>query len=166
MNITLSQKSIRNAVLVIALILVLGVSGYYAWMSGQQMPPFVEPTEDEPALLAVATIYSPDPSTSREAWEDQVCSGMTAKGCSIFKVMYAPAIWKTAAPQENQATATYLSTAETLEDGSQIWKVSVAATAMPADTSIYVHVAAGPESGRWLLNRVLFSQEAAKYAQP
>ena len=160
MNITLSQKHIRNSLLGILLLLIIGVGGYIAWRNRPQTPKFGEPTADEPALLAAAVIYSPDSAVAQEAWENQVCSGMTAKGCSVFKVMVAPTAWKKATAQKAPATATYLSTAEILKDGSQIWKVSVAATDM------YVHVAVDPESGRWFLNRILFSEEAAKYAQP
>ena len=56
-----------------------------------------------------------------------------------------------------------LQVAETLEDGSQIWKVSVAVTVAPTD--LYIQVVADPTSGQWLLERVLFTQEAAKYVE-
>ena len=76
--------------------------------------------------------------------------------------MYAPAIWK-AASQKNEVVATVIQVADTLEDGSQIWKVNVAVAAAPAD--LYIQVEADQISGQWLLDRVLFTQEAAKYTE-
>jgi hypothetical protein len=87
---------------------------------------------------------------------------MTAEGCSLFKKLYAPAIWEAASP-ENKATVTFLQTADTFKDGSQIWKVNLAG--LHVSTDIYIHVEADPASGKWLLKRVLFNQEAAKYAK-
>ena len=113
-------------------------------------------------MKAVTAMYSVDPASERLAWEDKVCLGMTAKGCSVFQAMYAPAIWA-ATTQKNEAVTTMLQVADTLDDGSQIWKVNVAVTS--ALTELYVQVAADPISGQWLLERGLFTQEAAKYAQ-
>ena len=53
--------------------------------------------------------------------------------------------------------------ADILEDGSQIWKVNVAWNGTSSD--IYIQVEADPTSGQWLLERILFAQEAAKYAE-
>ena len=53
--------------------------------------------------------------------------------------------------------------ADILEDGSHIWKVNVALNG--TSTDIYIQVEADPTSGQWLLERVLFIQEAAKYAE-
>ena len=48
-------------------------------------------------------------------------------------------------------------------DGSQIWHLSVVTKTSPGD--IFIQVSADPASGQWLLERVLFTQEAEKYAQ-
>ena len=118
--------------------------------------------QDQPAMRAVTAMYSADPASEKSAWEDAVCSGMTTNGCSLFQSMYAPAIWAAAA-QKNDAAATMLQVADTLEDGSQIWKVNVAWPS--TSTDIYIQVEADPTSGQWLLERFLFTQEAAKYAE-
>ena len=113
-------------------------------------------------MRAVTAMYSVDPASERSEWENTVCSGMTEKGCSLFQSMYAPAIWA-AASQKNDAITTMLQVADTLEDGSQIWKINVAWSDTSAD--IFIHVEADPTSRQWLLERVLFTQEAAKYTQ-
>ena len=87
---------------------------------------------------------------------------MTLKGCSLFRTMYAPAIWA-ATTQKNEAAANMIQVVDTLEDGSQIWHLSVVTKTAPGD--IFIQVSADPASGQWLLERVLFTQEAAKYAQ-
>ena len=117
---------------------------------------------NQPAMQAVTAMYSADPASERSSWEDRVCLGMTSKGCAVFRAMYAPVIWK-AASQKNEVVATMIQVADTLEDGSQIWKVNVAVAAAPAD--LYIQVEADQTSGQWLLDRVLFTQEAAKYTE-
>lgn len=163
MNITISKTSTLRVIAILGALAVLVWGGNWALSNGfpnRWFPSSIPIPQDQPAMQAVTAIYSADPSSERSAWEDTVCSGMTAKGCSLFQAMYAPAIWA-AASQKNQAVATFLQVADTLEDGSQIWKVSVVKLATATD--IYIHVEADPTSGQWLLNRILFTQEAAKY---
>ena len=87
---------------------------------------------------------------------------MTIKGCSLFRTMYAPAIWAATA-QKNETSANMIQVVDTLEDGSQIWQLSVVTKTASGD--IFIQVSEGPTSGQWLLERVLFTQEAAKYAK-
>ena len=168
MNITISKTSTLRIIAILMALALLVWGGSWALSNGFPARWFASPKPiahgfaSQPAMRAVTAMYSADPASERLAWEDTVCSGMTAKGCSVFRAMYAPAIWATIS-QKNEATATFLEVADTLEDGSQIWKVSVAWTATLAD--IYIHVEADPTSGPWLLDRVLFTQEAAKYAE-
>ena len=165
MNSTISKTSTPRtiAILVIFTLLAWGVNWALSnglparWFSN---PPAIE--TDQPALQAVAAIYAVDPTGEKSAWEDSVCLGMTAKGCALFRAMYAPVIWK-AATQRNEVSVTLPHVMETLEDGAQIWRVSVAVNAVPAE--IYVRVEADPASDRWLLERILFTQEAAQYVE-
>ena len=165
MNITISKTTAMRAIIIFTVLALLVWAGSLAFSTGYTARLFSAPTpipQAQPAMQAVTAMYSADPASERSAWEDKVCLGMTAKGCSVFRAMYAPAIW-TATTQKNEAIATMLQVMDTLEDGSQIWKVSVAVTDSPTD--IYIQVAADPTSGQWLLERVLFTQEAAKYTQ-
>ena len=165
MNITISTKSTLLVLTILAALALLIWGGSWALSNGYPARWFSSPSptpQDQPAMRAVTAMYSADPASERSAWEDTVCSGMTLKGCSLFQAMYAPAIWA-ATTQKNEALAIMLHVAETLEDGSQIWKVSVAVSDTPAD--IYIQVEADPSSGQWLLERVLFTQEEARYAE-
>ncbi len=165
MIITVSKTSAMRALIIFTVLALLVWAGSLAFSTGLPARLFSAPTpspQAQPAMQAVTAMYSADPANERSAWEDVVCLGMTAKGCSVFRAMYAPAIWA-ATSQRNEAVATMLQVAETLEDGSQIWKVSVAVTVAPTD--LYIQVVADPTSGQWLLERVLFTQEAAKYVE-
>ena len=163
MEITLSRKNIA-IVCVVAAFLILGSSGYYVWTEGMLkpwLPTNVIPSQpplDEPALTAVSTIYSPNLSAGNHAWEEQVCAGMTVDGCQLFKTTYAPSIW-TAAQAGRMAVPVsiiFASVAEKLPDGEQVWRLS---TSDSADPWIYIQVAKDPISQKWLLARLLFSQE-------
>ncbi|HXF85490.1 MAG TPA: hypothetical protein VNK49_08875 [Anaerolineales bacterium] len=161
MEITLSKKTLTNAVSVLLVVLAaLGV--YRVWSQDVLQEWFpraeaVQAVEAEPALTSLEAMYSP--SGERSEWEARVCAGMSEKGCVVFKGMYAEAIWKS--PQNGKtASVVFIEVAETFEDGSQVWKTELTldGTALP----VYIHVAQN-EEGKWLLNRVLFEQEAKKY---
>jgi hypothetical protein len=165
MNITISKRSVMRAIIIFTALALLVWAGSLALSAGLPARWFAAPTsmpQEQPAIQAVTAIYSADPASERSAWEDKVCLGMTVKGCSVFRAMYASAIWA-ATSQKNEAITTMLQVADTLEDGSQIWKVSVAVAPAPAE--LYIQVEADQISGQWLLERVLFTQEAAKYAK-
>ncbi len=164
MNITISKTAALRAIAIFTALVLLVWAASLALSVGFPARLFAAPTpppQDEPAMRAVTAMYSVDPASERAEWENTVCSGMTEKGCSLFKSMYAPAIWA-AASQKKDAAATMLQVADRLEDGSQIWKIKIAWSDTSAD--IFIRVEADPTSGQWLLERVLFTQEAAKYA--
>lgn len=162
MEITLARKTITNVVGIL-LIVAAFLGGYYAWSKGffngwlsktetvQAMP------ADEPAIGSLTALYSP--SGERAEWEEQVCEGMTGQGCDLFRVMFAGPIWNSMTEGKNVIVA-FITSVETLEDGSQIWKTEVS----DGDVTrpVYIHVTQN-ESDQWFLNRVLFAQEAAKY---
>lgn len=166
MNITISKTSTLRVIVILMALVLLVWGGSLALATGYPARWFANPTplpQDSPVIQAVATMYSADPASERSTWEDAVCSGMTAKGCSLFKTMYAPAIWAATTTQKNNVAVSVLQVVDTLEDGSQIWHVNVSTAVVPAD--IYIQVAADPASGQWLLERVLFTQETARYIQ-
>jgi hypothetical protein len=164
MIITISKTFVMRAIIIFTALVLLVWGGALMSSAGYPARWFV-PTpvpQDQPAMRAVSAMYSADPASEKSAWEDAVCSDMTEKGCSLFQSLYAPAIWL-AASQKNEASANIIEVADILEGGSQIWKVNVAWNGTSSD--IYIQVEADPTSGQWLLERILFIQEAAKYAQ-
>ena len=84
---------------------------------------------------------------------------MTEKGCELFRAMFANPFWKSSLIGKT-TSITFIKIADTLEDGSQVWKTEIADN--EATLPVYIHVTQN-DAGQWLLNRVLFPQEAAKY---
>ena len=161
MEIKFSRRTISNGIgfLLIAAALF---GGYYAWSQGMLDRWLTGPTPQtqpvtEPAMKSLTALYAP--SGERTQWEGQVCTGMTEQGCQLFRTLFANPIWNSALNGKT-SSVTFIEIAETLEDGSQVWKTEVAdgETTLP----VFIHVTQN-EAGQWLLNRVLFAQEAAKY---
>lgn len=123
-------------------------------------PAQVEP--DSPALASIGVMYSGQPENDRRLWEETVCSGMSADGCTLFKAMYASVLWSSRSAT-GSTQASMLGVAEELEDGTQVWRVRLNGPGL--DNEIFVHTSREPASGEWLLERVLFTQESWKYQQ-
>jgi hypothetical protein len=162
MEITLSKRSLLKVLILLMLAALL--FGLYLGWSEEILadwlgtnPPAEISFEDQPALHSLSTMYSP--AGERSDWEGQVCRGMTEQGCELFRSMYAEPIWNSLFGAQ-ASTAVFIASAETLEDGSQIWKTEV--TGEKGTQPMYIHVYPN-ESGQWLLNRVLFTQETTKY---
>ncbi len=166
MEITIRREAVVRTVVYAVLAIVLTTAVYWAysnhlfhhWLTNDSQASIS--MAEVPAMQALATFYAPDVTNEQSAWEDKVCMGMSVEGCKLFRKIYAPALWKTAQSQSLDTTVAFLSIVETLDGSSQIWKVNL--TAANTSKQIFVHVTQD-ESGRWLLNRVLFAQEAAKY---
>ncbi|MBK8781696.1 MAG: hypothetical protein IPO22_07775 [Anaerolineales bacterium] len=111
MNITISKTSAMRAIIIFTALALLVWAGSLAFSTGLPVRWFAAPTpipQAQPAMQAVTAMYSADPASERSAWEDKVCLGMTVKGCSVFRAMYAPAIW-TASTQKNEASRNHAS---------------------------------------------------------
>ena len=163
MEITISRNStVRTVTFAIIILAVIG-GGYFAWKSGlldslfAQTQTISAAPSDEPAMESMSAMYSP--SGERAEWETQVCAGMTEKGCELFRAMFANPFWKSSLIGKT-TSITFIKIADTLEDGSQVWKTEIADN--EATLPVYIHVTQN-DAGQWLLNRVLFAQEAAKY---
>jgi len=167
MDITLSRRNITLGILALTLLLV-GGGGYYARSKGL-LDQWLYPTKetvlaaDEPALLAVAAIYSPDTNAGQAAWESKVCADMTTDGCQLFKNMYSAPIWNSAKAGTipKSASFSFIGVAEKLPDGGEVWKLSSSDALVPA---IYIMVAQDSATHKWMLVRALFNQEVkARY---
>jgi hypothetical protein len=159
MEIALSQKTMKRvglallllaAVVVAALTLMRLLAPASASASG--------PSDlEEPAILALRAIYQPDLGAGQQAWETRVCAGMTEQGCALFRSLYSPAIWAAAQSGANiPGEPVFVEVAEDLGDEGQVWAFTDGAV------PVYVHVQRDAQSGRWLLARILFEEEARK----
>ena len=163
MEITLSRKTVTVAISALIL-LALCAGGYFAWRNGSLsawLSPNVTPvaaSANQPAFQATQLFLDPNESTGEKTWELQTCADMTAEGCQIFKSLYASTMWSAAqAGKSPKVSLAFVSVAEKLSDGSQIWKLSTADTAHPW---LYEQVMQNPSNQQWMLIRILSDQEA------
>jgi hypothetical protein len=158
MEIALSKKTVTRAVIILAILTALGV-GAWAWANGSFSPRPETDYNSQPAMQALADMYSPDHNGERAAWEDKVCANMTEEGCKVFKKLYSQSIWDATLP-EGAYSASFAEVAEVASDGTEVWAVNVVKGG--TTKTVYLH-AQKTEAGTWLLIRVLFDQEAKKY---
>jgi hypothetical protein len=171
MNITISQKKIKNIILVIALILLIGAGGYYTWTNHllERFMPEQELKGTEPALQAVSAFHAPNLDNGYDAWLAQVCAGMSEDGCGLLRGMYGEVVWKTFAGSGAkfvQSQVMLLEDVETLNNEHRIWKLGITVVSESPQAGqktnqlqTYAQVSFHKESGTWLLERVLFDQE-------
>ena len=171
MNITISQKKIKNIIVTIALIFLIGAGGYYAWTNNllDRFLPKQEIKGMETALNAVAVFYAPNLDGGYDTWLAQVCAGMSEDGCGLLRNMYGEVVWEAfvnSGARFNQSQAMILEDVETLNNNHHIWKLGV--TVMFVDPQgeqktnqlqTYVQVSFNKENETWTLERILFDQE-------
>ena len=171
MDITISQKKIKNIILTVALIFAIGAGGYYAWTNNllERFLPKQEIKGMEPALNAVAAFYAPNLDNGYDAWLTQVCAGMSENGCGLLRSMYGKVVWGAfvnSGAKFVQSQAMILEDVEVLNNDHHIWKLGV--TVMFVDPQgeqktnqlqTYVQVSFNKENETWTLERILFDQE-------
>lgn len=171
MDIVISQKKIRNIILILAFIFAIGVGGYSAWKNNplEIFQPKQELKGMEPALNAITTFYAPNLDGGYDAWLIQICTGMSMDGCELLRAMYGEIVWK--AFQESgtkfvQSQAIILEDVEVLDNKDHIWKLGITVISVdPQGTQktdqlqTYAQVSFNKENGTWLLERILFNQE-------
>jgi len=171
MNITISQKKITNIIVTIALILLIGAGGYYAWTNNllERFLPKQEIKGMEPALNAVAEFYAPNLGGGYDTWLAQVCAGMSEDGCGLLRNMYGEVVWEAFVNSGAgfiQSQAMILEDVETLNNNHHIWKLGVTIIFVDPQgeqktnqLQTYVQVSFNKENETWTLERILFDQE-------
>jgi hypothetical protein len=176
LEISVSRKKIGKIIAVVIVSAFLFAVALIAWNNGlsgrlmgreQRETVMFNLPPEHPVLSSLAAFYAPSPSASMEAWQDQVCAGMTERGCKLFKGMYAPAMWNAA--QRNHIGAdmvNFVEDVEILDDGRRVWKLEVqvfegqeGGEYNEHTFDVYVEVAKDEPSGNWLLDRILFNEE-------
>ena len=171
MDITISQKKIKNIILTVALIFAIGTGGYYAWTNNllERFLPKQEIKGMEPALNAFAAFYAPNLDGGYDAWLAQVCAGMSEDGCGLLRNMYGEVVWEAfvnSGARFIQSQAMILEDVETLNNNHHIWKLGVTIIFVDPQgeqktnqLQTYVQVSFNKENETWTLERILFDQE-------
>ena len=166
MELTLSRNKLIAIGIAALVVIALAGGAYFVLNKGLLALGATDPapSTNEPAFQALHTIFAPDVSAGEDAWESQVCEGMTKAGCNLFKGLYAPTIWQAAkAGKIGKETLAFVAVQEKLPNGGQVWKL---ATSNQDQPYLYAQVAQDPTTYNWMLVRILFAQEAqARYGQ-
>ena len=164
MEVTFSRKTVFWYAAIIIL-LVGGLIACFQWGNGLFSAWIAKsntPSANEPAFSAVDSMFTPNISSGERAWEMKTCAGMTPDGCKLFENMYGQAIWGMASASKLQKTTfTYAGVAQEVSGTNQVWKLSTSNTMWPW---LYIEVTQDPKTHQWVLERILFDQEAqARY---
>lgn len=185
LELTFSRKKITQAGFV--LILALGLIGLSLWANSRgYLDQFLVGRNEiatpgtENVQATLQAIYTPKLGEGQAAWYSQVCGGMSAQGCELFKSLYGPPIWgalESGAILPVETQVNFLEEVEAIDSGHRIWKFGfvVSDLSEARDTQdvpeaaeisgeVYAEVSYDLSSDSWLLERILFDQEiAARY---
>jgi len=161
MEFTFSKSRIRWLITLIFTITAIAIAFQNKDLKSKILPLFgtSETTKLEdaapPALKALAEIYAPE--GNQTVWEQNVCLNMTPNGCDLFKFYYSTSIWRSGVTGSDPH---FVEIAETLEDGSQVWRTKITINASIQPLFILVEK---EQDGQWYLTRILFEEEVKKY---
>jgi uncharacterized protein (DUF736 family) len=123
------------------------------------------------AIAGVSAFYTIDYTESAEQWADRVCTTTTDEGCIFSKGYFAAAVHATAEKYSVQTSCTVLPVELVDNDEARmlrVWKMQVTLSnpwpAIEQTYIVYVAVEYDENLQEWRMQRVLFEQEAQKYA--
>jgi len=168
--------------LVLLLLVLVTAAGYLAVSTGVfarasallwGTPTFTQTSDPQTApdaqaaADAVMAFYTLDYTEPAEQWTERMCALSSDAGCQAVQNFFTAAVRKTVEDHQVQtgATAVPLYLVEVLEDGRHIWLVQVTLSnpwegLESATQEVHVEMVQDDATQRWLLNRVLFEQEA------
>ena len=164
---------IRKLLIIVLIVLLVGIGASILWP--RLFPPhesasILTPGDAEAASNAAKAFYTLDDSEGIDGWIARVCATATEKGCVAIRNFYAPAVQDMVAKNHIQTECTTRSVRLVSEKGdTRIWEVQVSLTHPWADlkaVSQDVYVEVSNTDGQWLMDRILFAQEAAYLKTP
>ena len=187
-EIQISRKTISAIVLLIifliAIIVLIGagflilrnnptlLSGIIARFEGVTLTAQADPgsaPDAQAAVRALTAFYTLDYSEPVDQWQGRVCALATTDGCRLIQTLFAPTVYQVVKANQVKTGCTVQAVRMVEDDGAtRIWKLEVTlGNPWPGEASttpVYAEVAQA--NGAWLLNRILFSQETARFETP
>jgi hypothetical protein len=125
--------------------------------------------DSQAAVTALTAFYTLDYSEPVDQWQGRVCALTTPNGCQLIQALFAPVVRQVVEDNQVKTGCTVQPLRLVEDDGAtRIWKLEVTlGNPWPGEASttpVYAEVAQA--NGAWLLNRILFSQETARFATP
>jgi hypothetical protein len=181
------KKTINTIIAILLVVLVLLGVGYLflsrdpALMPGilarfgsaTSAPSLPDPQSSpdaQAAIAAVTAFYTLNYTEPADQWQARVCALTTPDGCQIFQAFFAPAVRRVVEANQVETGCT-VQAVRLVEDagGIRTWLLEVTLSApWPGETGrmlVYAEVARQSD-GTWLFNRILFDQEAVRFATP
>jgi hypothetical protein len=174
-EIQVSRKIINTIILLIVVIALIGTgflivrrdpalfSGILARLEGVSSTPTqaAQPPDAQAAVKALTAFYTLDYTEPAAQWQARVCALSTPAGCQLIQSLFAPAVRQVVEANQVKTGCTVQAVRMVESDGAtRIWQMEV--TLNKSTTPVYAEVAQA--NGVWLLNRILFDQEAARFA--
>ena len=180
-EIQVSHKTINSIILLIVVLALIGAcfliiqrypgvfSGLLARLEGitPALTQASQPPEAQAAVKALTAFYTLDYTESVTQWQAQVCALSTPNGCQLIQSLFAPTVYQVVEANRVKTGSAVQAVRMVENDGvTRIWQMEVTLDnpwpGEKATTPVYAEVA--QVNGKWLLNRILFDQEAARFA--
>ena len=182
-EIQISRKTINSIVLLVVVIVLIG-AGFLlvhrnpALLSRIFTQTVATPTQVDPksapdaqaAAYALTAFYTLDYTEPVGQWQGRVCALTTPDGCQLIQAFFTPTVRKVV--EANQVkTGCTVQAIRLVEDkgDSRTWLVEVTLEKpWPGEKpTLQVYAEVARINGNWLLNSILFDQEAAaRFATP
>jgi len=182
--IQISHRTINTIILLVVIFALIGAGFLLLHRNPALLSQYITrfggatPTQPDPqsapdaqaAAKALTAFYTLDFTEPVDQWQSRVCAQTTPDGCQIIQTLFAPAVRKVV--DANQVkTGCSVQAVRLVEDkgDTRTWLLKVTLDKpWPGEqptTQVYAEVA--QTNGIWLLNRILFDQEATdRFATP
>jgi hypothetical protein len=192
-EIRVSRKTIHAIVFLIIVLALIGagflivrrdparLSMIVARLEGITPTPIqiTQPPDAQAAVKALIAFYTLYYTVPEAQWQAGVCALSTPNGCQLIQSLFAPTVRQVVEANQvktgctvqavrmvEESTPQGQSTPQGYDGATRIWQLEVTLSnpwpGEKATTPVYAEVAQA--NGTWLLNRILFDQEAARFA--
>jgi hypothetical protein len=138
-------------------------------------PALTDQLDGKAASAALTAFYTLDYTEPEDQWRARVCALATPDGCQLIQALFAPSVRKVVEANQVKTGCTVQPVAMVEENTPQeqngatrIWLLTVSLDhpwpGTNQEFTVYAEVA--QVNGAWLLNRILFEQEAARFQTP
>jgi hypothetical protein len=126
-----------------------------------------QPPDAQAAVKALTAFYTMDYTVPEDQWQAGVCALSTPNGCQLIQSLFAPTVYQVVSANQVKTGCTVQAVRMVESNGAtRIWQLQVTLInpwpGEKATTPVYAEV--DQANGTWLLNRILFDQEAARFA--
>ena len=184
-EIQVSRKTINSFVLLVVVIaLTVGgtmilrhdpalLSRIIARLEGATLGPTQPDPQSAPdaqvAVAALTAFYTLDYTEPVDQWQGRICALTTVDGCQLIQMLFAPAVRQVVEANQVKTDSTVLALRIMEDKGdTRTWLLEVTLDSpwLGENPTTQVYAEVTRINGTWLLNRILFDQETARFATP